>query len=179
MGTTTLFAGEFKLNKPLTPELKDYLEQFNMTRHVKFDVTTIKKNFKDWKTNRSFNKNLGCEGEYFLYTFAEPDNGRKYQEAVINYNTPPTGVPGLWCQWVPDEDGTAIVWDRNEKFHNYEEWLCYIIKHFLEPEGYILNGTMVFVGEDEDDRGYLTVENNHVRKEYDPNCEVPSEIWDE
>ena len=74
-----------------------------------------------------------------------------------------TDVPGFYCQWTPTEDGTAIVWDGNEKFYNYEEWLRYIIKNFLKPWGYVLNGDVRWNGESSDDLGVLRVKDNEVR----------------
>ena len=40
------------------------------------------------------------------------------------------GTPGYWCQWVPTDDGDALVWDEDEKFYNAEEWMKYIIDNF-------------------------------------------------
>ena len=48
--------------------------------------------------------------------------------------------PGLWCQWVPSSDGTEIAWDEGEKFYNYEEWMQYLLDHFLTPWGYLVAG---------------------------------------
>ena len=70
--------------------------------------------------------------------------------------------PSFWCQWVPHEDGEYIVWDGEEKFYAYEEWLVYIIDNLLTPKGYVLNGDVKWQGEDMDDRGILTVKDNVV-----------------
>lgn len=43
------------------------------------------------------------------------------------------GVPDLWCQWVPSDDGTQVKWDGGEKFYYYTEWMKYLIHHFLMP----------------------------------------------
>ena len=71
-------------------------------------------------------------------------------------------MPGFWCQWVPTSDGEGIEWDGNEKFYNYVEWLVYIIENFLQPEEYILNGTVRYRGEDFNDCGDVICENNKV-----------------
>jgi len=63
---------------------------------------------------------------------------------------------------VPDETGTGIVWDQGEKFYHYDKWLKYIIKHFLAPWGYVLNGEATWRGEQRDDRGTLHVFENEV-----------------
>jgi hypothetical protein len=105
---------------------------------------------------------VGVDGCYFVGEtgFAGQDDGKD----VIDHNCPPTGQPGLWCQWVPNEYGTAIIWDHGEKFYEYTEWLEYIIQHFLTPWGYNLNGEVKWQGEDINDRGILTVSDNKVRE---------------
>ena len=34
----------------------------------------------------------------------------------------------------------GIKWDSGEKFYKAFDWLKFIIKHYLEPWGYVLNG---------------------------------------
>ena len=34
-------------------------------------------------------------------------------------STKTTTYPGIWCQWVPTDDGKGIEWDGGEKFYNY------------------------------------------------------------
>lgn len=85
--------------------------------------------------------------------------------------------PGLWCHWTPgDSDGNplaedrcaipaeayTLVWDEGEKFYEYVAWLEYLIKHFIEPWGYVLNGEMEWQGEERDDRGLIRVTDNEV-----------------
>ena len=57
--------------------------------------------------------------------------GQDHEPDIIDYNSPPKGQPGLWCQWVPTHDGKFIVWDGNEKFYNSAEWMTYLIEHFI------------------------------------------------
>jgi len=70
--------------------------------------------------------------------------------------------PGVWCQWKPNEDGTAIVWDQNEKFYEYIAWMKYLIEHYLKPWGYIGNGSIEWNGEEADDYGVIDVVYNVV-----------------
>jgi hypothetical protein len=79
---------------------------------------------------------------------------------IIDYNRPPITQPGLWCQWISNNDGTKIVWDEGEKFYCYHEWLQYIINHFMIPWGRKLTGEVTFQGGDEDDAGIIHVTNN-------------------
>ncbi|MGW3308175.1 hypothetical protein ACWDG9_16495 [Streptomyces sp. NPDC001073] len=51
----------------------------------------------------------------------------------MDYNQPPDGQPGLSCNWVPTDDGTGIQWDGSTNFDAADEWLQYIVDHFLRP----------------------------------------------
>ena len=70
--------------------------------------------------------------------------------------------PGGYCQWVPDDDGESIQWDGNEKFYDYVEWIEYLVKKFFDPWGYVLNGSVEWVGEDPRDVGKIEIINNKV-----------------
>lgn len=88
--------------------------------------------------------------------------GQRHDASVVEYNDSPTGQPGLWNHWIPNEEGTAIEWDGGEKFYEYIAWLEYIIKHFLKPWGKTLNGEVEWEGEDSSDIGKIIVEDNVV-----------------
>lgn len=75
-----------------------------------------------------------------------------------------TEFPGNYCQWVPTDDGLGIAWDQNEKFYDYVEWLQYVIDEILKPAGYELIGMVEYQGDDVDDHGYLTIEDDRVVK---------------
>lgn len=72
------------------------------------------------------------------------------------------GKPDYYCQWVPDEGGTLIQWDGNEKFYGYVEWIKYMIKHFFNPWGVMLNGVVAWEGEERGDTGSICIKNNIV-----------------
>ena len=138
MGYTTNFSPEgFSINKPLSPTMMYFLKNFNESRRMK----------------RTRPKEFGIEGEFFI---------GEDQKDVIDHNNPPSTQPGLWCQWVPNEDGTEIVHDGGEKFYYYTEWLVYLIHKILAPNGYILNGEVVWDGEETGDVGTIIVENSKV-----------------
>lgn len=149
MGYTTEFFGSFKLDKRLDNDLKDYLIKFNQTRRMK----------------RRLPPEFGKDGEF--YVDGGGYMGQDREPSVVDFNTPPGVQPSLWCQWVPNEDGTEIIWDGGEKFYHYTEWLHYLIVNFIGPEGYILNGTVRFQGEDETDKGTILVANNTITVLYD------------
>lgn len=70
--------------------------------------------------------------------------------------------PGRYCQWVPDEEGTCIQWDGNEKFDEYIEWIKYLILVYFEPWGIKLNGVVQWEGEEQGDVGKIEIVNNVV-----------------
>lgn len=164
MGYTTEFEGSFKLDKPLLPEHKAYLDKFSDTRRMKRKVGMLLSKPDHIRT--AVGLPLGFEGAYFV---GAPDTGdpwdccgQAHTPDIIDYNQPPTGQPGLWCQWVPNSEGTAIGWNGAEKFYDYAEWLKYIIAHFLTPWGYVLNGEVSWQGEESSDLGKIVVKDNHV-----------------
>jgi hypothetical protein len=150
MGYTTHFYGQIAVEPPLNEQEIAYLNKFSETRR------------------------MACvQGPYYV------DRGGDYGQLagpdVLNYNDPPEGQPGLWCQWVPTPDGAAIEWDGSERFYDSPEWMQYLIDHFLKPgahaaaelpflqANHVLNGSIKAQGEEIDDRWKLIVKNNVVR----------------
>lgn len=148
MGYTTEFTGQIKVEPALSAKEVEYINKFNNTRRM--DRT---------------------KGQYYVDGggFA----GQDHESDVIDYNTPPAGQPGLWCNWEATPDGQFIQWDGGEKFYEADAWMHYIIEHFLgtDPiakkelpflEGHTLNGKIYAQGEDPDDRWILLVTDNSV-----------------
>lgn len=159
MGYTTEFKGRFTLDKPLSQEQADYLRQFNETRRMRRNAHKVEK-LADPKRIAVGLPLGGPEAPYFVggLGFA----GQENDASVLDHNSPPNGQPGLWCQWVPTEDRTGIEWDGGEKFYDYEEWIQYLIDHFLKPWGYALTGRVSWRGESFDDRGVLVATGDKV-----------------
>ena len=153
MGYHTDFVGKFICTPFLEPHHAAYLRQFNNTRRVKRDPLIVS-SLEDPK-RFAVNLPIGTDGEYFVGT---------NDLAVVN--NPPSTQPGLWCQWVPNEDGTAIEWDGKYDWdgekHEYVSWLNYIIDHFMVPWGYELNGIVGWFGENREDCGVIYCKNNKV-----------------
>ena len=167
MGYTTEFDGKFNLDKPLTTEHRAYLTAFAETRRMKRDAE--KTALRPDPLRLAVSLPVGDEGGYYVgasgYTGDDPfaHHGQEHSTDVTDYNTEPTGQPGLWCQWTPSEDGSAIEWDGGEKFYDYVEWIEYLIRHFLSPWGYALNGTVKYQGEESSDKGRIVIVNNGVK----------------
>ena len=144
MGYTTEFRGEFTLNRTLQPKIKEFLAKFNNTRRM----------------GRKLDSSYGIEGEF--YVDGGGVCGQGHEESIVDCNVPPSTQPGLWCQWTPNEEGTAIVWDEGEKFYGYTAWIVYLVEKVLKPNGYVLNGAVEWRGEDFDDNGTITIRDNAV-----------------
>lgn len=102
----------------------------------------------------TFDKPLSAKHLAYLIKFAnERHESKKYAD-----------VPSIFCQWVPNEDGTALRWDGNEKFQEYTKWLDFLIAHFIAPWGYVLNGVVTWeCREDSLSTGTITVSDNYVK----------------
>ena len=144
MGYTTDFEGSFKLNKKLDKKTHDFLNKLGNTRRMARNV-----------------KGYGIEGEF--YVDGESDFGQDSDKNIMDYNRPPDTQPGLWCHWVPSEDGKSIEWDGGEKFYEYVAWIEYIIDKVLGPKGYTLTGTVEWTGENRDDLGKIVIKKNKVK----------------
>jgi hypothetical protein len=144
MGYTTDFEGGFNITPNLSQKDNEFLTKFSETRRMA----------------RNVGPEYGVEGEF--YVDGTGWAGQDSDTTVINYNKPPSTQPGLWCQWVPTDDGCELIWDGGEKFYNYVEWLDYLIDKILAPRGYTLNGECQWFGEERDDVGVIIVKNNKV-----------------
>lgn len=149
MGYTTEFMGGIDVVPALNEQEIEFLRVFSETRRMKRK-----------------------EGPY--YVDRDGNYGQDLDNPnVIDSNQPHDGQPGLWCQWVSNDEGTVIEWDEGEKFYNSAEWMAYIIEHFLGQhplakkelpflQGHVLNGIIDAAGESYDDRWQLIVNNNKV-----------------
>ena len=144
MGYTTDFSGRFQLDKPLQPKIKQFLQKLGETRRMK----------------RNVEEAFGIEGEFFV--FGTGDYGQGQDDNIVEFNQEPSTQPSLWCQWIPNEEGTAIEWDGNEKFYAYNDWIFYIINKILAPNGYTLNGVVTWQGEETGDVGKIVIVDNVI-----------------
>lgn len=144
MGYTTDFIGKFKFNKPLDADTLKLLTGLATTRRMKRNI-----------------KGYGIEGEFYID--GGGDFGQADDDTVLDHNRPPKTQPGLWCQWIPTQDGMYLEWDGGEKFYNYVEWLEYLIDKVLKPKGYSISGVVAWRGEDSGDIGTIEVKANKIK----------------
>lgn len=104
MGYTTEFTGTVRIEPPLNDAEREYLTTFSRSRRMSRPG-----------------------GRYALD--GPDDEGLD----VDLQNRPPHGQPGLWCQWVPTDDGAELHWDGQEKFYRSSAWMAYLIDTFLRP----------------------------------------------
>lgn len=149
MGYTTNFSGHFQTNEPVSQEIYDLVNGLSKTRRMKRDGLSREK--------------YGVKGEFFIEEekgnniFSKPSKG-----TIVDHNKPPKTQPGLWLQWMFEEDMQTIVWDGGEKFYNYIEWIEYLIIRILEPAGYKVNGQVEWNGEDIGDIGTIRIIDNKI-----------------
>ena len=159
MGYTTEFEGDFVFNKPLESHHVEYLNLFYQTDR---EVKRIKKNesVKAKKLREKCGLPFGTFGQYSVCeTNIAKECGLRpyaYGKSII------PGQPSSSCQWILNSAGTAIMWDSGEKFYDYIEWIEFIVKHFIKPWGYKLNGSVFWKGEDKSDRGQIDIINNKI-----------------
>jgi hypothetical protein len=67
-----------------------------------------------------------------------------------------------YCQWVPSEDGMGLEWDDGDKFYFFEEWLEYLVLRYIKPWGYVLNGSVRWIGTTHGDYSTITVVDNEI-----------------
>ena len=152
MGYTTEFDGEINIVPPLNEKEIKYINKFSDTRRMN------RKNGPYY---------VGGTGYY----------GCDIESDVIDHNSPDPSQPGLWCQWMANEEGTQIEWDGGEKFYHAAEWMRYIIDHFIgknplaklnQPEhfdflqGHTLNGEIYANGEESGDHWMIEVNDGVV-----------------
>ena len=149
MGYTTYFEGIMDVRPPLNEAEQDFLLRFSMSRRMRTSA-----------------------GPYCVEHEA---NFAELGIQILDYNEPPEGQPGLWCQWV-SLSADEIGWDAGEKFYYSAEWMKYLIDHFLRPGGkaqgeagfeeftfdHVVHGTIEAQGQESEDQWLLVVEDNVV-----------------
>ncbi|RLA20260.1 MAG: hypothetical protein DRQ56_03600 [Gammaproteobacteria bacterium] len=129
----------------------------------------IPKNIANPKFGKRCTAPLGDGGNGHRFAGGERPPGHEFCEWGTYlkgvYDNPQT-QPGLWAEWSLRDSTEQILWlgDEAVKAYHAREWLEYLIEHFFAPWGYLLNGTVTWIGEDEDDRGKWEVVDSDIQE---------------
>ncbi|MCA8939875.1 MAG: hypothetical protein KDB07_08710 [Planctomycetes bacterium] len=168
MGYSTDFTGHFEITPPLDTVQAEYLQKFSETRRMRRDNALLvdyrepkrQPNRVEDPLRQAVNLPTGVEGGYFVggQGFA----GQTKDMSVLDYNHPPQGQPGLWCDWTVSEDGKQLRWNGSEKTYKYVQWLQYLIDNFFELWGRKLSGDVQWQGESSTDMGVISIKDNII-----------------
>ena len=150
MGYTTRFFGRFNLDRTLDEATWRLLHGIESTRRMRRDLARV--------MPADAAAAFGTEGEF--YFGGTGCRGGDEDETVVDGNLPPSTQPGLWCDWRPTADRKGLEWNGAEKSYASAAWIRYLIDRVLAPRGYVLDGSVSWQGEREDDVGRLVVERN-------------------
>lgn len=170
MGYNTDFEGSFKLSPALNPEQIAYLNAFANTRRMMRDSTKCEKVSDPLR--QAVGLPVGYQGEYCVFSHDRGFMGQDKDDTVIEYNDPSNNQPGLWCKWVPTEDGKCIEWDGAEKFYDYVEWIQYLNDNFLKRWGITIDGSVKWYGEERDDVGTIHAKNGVIYTSEDNDVQI-------
>lgn len=99
-----------------------------------------------------------------------------------NGNDPQGGKPGIWCNWIADDDGN-LVWNESENTYSHDRWLIWLIENLFGPDSrdfvaarlgddprlehftcnHVISGKVYAQGENPDDMWQIKVVDNDVR----------------
>ena len=190
MGYYTEFSGGLSFDKPLSAEMERFLLNFSRTRHYMRNADALKANLKvrniaekDVLPPVSNITDLGENAKFFAIENGDetklmntkpkrPDPEKESttdfllfrlmgNDYTIDYNTPPSDCPSLWCDWYYDS-ATKEFKPSDGKTYEYIRWLEWLIKYIFNPADIKLNGEILWQGEDILDRGIIHVKDNVV-----------------
>jgi hypothetical protein len=103
---------------------------------------------------------IGLEiGQDGLYCTSDQANN---VDVYSNYNRTATIVPDLYCPWTVSADGSKLCSSHPDKAHSPQEWLGFLLQHFLFPWYSQASGEVIWHGEDVGDTGAYLLTNNHL-----------------
>lgn len=155
---------------PLLPQHTAYLRKFSQTRRVRRDSEQAK--FLPDADREQAALPLGEDAEFFVggLGFA----GQQSDLSVVSNNVPPARQPGLWCGWIPNEEGTRLEFNFDiETAKDLDEailWLSYLDNHFFNRWDYDLKGACEIYEPDEKDTVFLLLYKREVLIEDKEEC---------
>ena len=84
---------------------------------------------------------------------------------ILEANNDPDSIQGehprSYMQWVPAQSLDHIVYDGNEKFYEYVDWMKWLV-NYLKGIGITADGEIDWSGEQAGDTGTIVVANSEV-----------------
>jgi hypothetical protein len=154
MGYTTDFEGSVAVVPELNADEVSFLKDFAQTRRVQRTGGPLY---------------VGHDVPGYIDDYGQGQG----TDTVTDGNRPPAGQPGLWCQWVPNDDGSEIEWDGGEKFYESAAWMKYIVENLLAPSA----RPFILAHLSEDPRLASFTANHHVTGSIFAQGEDPSDRW--
>ena len=105
--------------------------------------------------NFTFNKPLSDEHNKLLSKFFKKHD---------KYFSGADGTPEMACDWQISSNKKRLEWDSEERYYENDlndQWLNYLIEKFFKPWGYVLNGKIGWVNDDQES-GMTVINNNRV-----------------
>ena len=85
--------------------------------------------------------------------------------AILEANNDPDSIQGehprSYMQWVPTQSLDHIVYDGNEKFYEYVDWMKWLV-NYLKGIGITADGEIDWSGDQAGDTGTIVVANSEV-----------------
>lgn len=91
----------------------------------------------------NLNKQLSYNDYIILKTFNQTQSAKR-DFKFANYTLSKENQPNSACCWTPTEDRFQIIWDGNKQFYFFKQWMKYLIENFFNPNGYFLNGEILY-----------------------------------
>ena len=141
MDKANYFEGSFEISKPLDEETAYLLNGLSKTRRMKRCLFQLAK-YNKISVHEAMQK-YGIDGEFYF----DPNDFKNYGQtpdmSIISYNSPPNRQPGIWCHWKYNSLTNSIEWNGlEEEFHNFYEWIVYIMEVILHPKNYTITGNI-------------------------------------
>lgn len=153
----SLITCDLSLDEPLEDDFYEYLTKWMKAPHIRYDNKKLTDYFyEDYLYECSYYGELGQDGEYFVCESKDDFENLKGDEEYLHF------FSSMYCPWKMAIDKQTLLFSLNpfEVLSSYEcmMWLRYIICHFLEPNGYFLNGSLSFGPL----KRQLSIENNKI-----------------
>lgn len=152
--------GTLKLKKPLTKTHATYLYEFSCAQRQARDVRKLERVADPVRA--AVGLPLGTWGNYCVLGEMAMQKTPSLYESIIHANIPPLDQPSSWCNWIPIDCGREIRLCNLDCSGKPVEWLQYILKHFLTPWGYELNGQLSWQDESSREKSVIKVSNNRI-----------------